>query len=134
MRGCVNIRLALLAAKLLAEENYTSETKKDLAQLLQILKDNNYPLVELADILSIVMMLDYILSDKELIVIYGDFISLSLDVIAYILSGKTYLKIEEKIIFLEYEFYTNICNNSWEFEDTFIEELKKLIMISKNMQ
>lgn len=134
MRGCVNIRLALLLAKLLAEENYTGETKKDLAQLLQILKDNNYPLVELVDILSIVMMLDYILSDKELIVIYGDFISLSLDVIAYILSGKTYLKIEEKIIFLEYEFYTNICNNSWEFEDTFIEELKKLIMISKNMQ
>lgn len=134
MRGCVNIRLALLLAKLLAEENYIGETKKDLAQLLQILKDNNYPLVELVDILSIVMMLDYILSDKELIVIYGDFISLSLDVIAYILSGKTYLKIEEKIIFLEYEFYTNICNNSWEFEDTFIEELKKLIMISKNMQ
>lgn len=134
MRGCVNIRLALLLAKLLAEENYTGETKKDLAQLLQILKDNNYPLVELADILSVVMMLDYILSDKELIEIYGDFISLSLDVIAYILSGKTYLKIEEKIIFLEYEFYTNICHNSLEFEDTFIEELKKLIMISKNMQ
>lgn len=134
MRGCVNIRLALLLVRLLAEENYTGETKKDLAQLLQILKDNNYPLVELADILSVVMMLDYILGDEELIEIYGDFISLSLDVIAYILSGKTYLKIEEKIIFLEYEFYTNICHNSWEFEDRFIEELKKLIMISKNMQ
>ena len=131
MKGCVNITLSLLVARLHKTENYTSETKNLLAQLIQILKEYNYPLIELADILSIVLMLEYILSDDKLIKTHKDFIDSSIDTIEYILSEKTYLKIEERIIFLEYEFYTNICENPKEFEDEFTEELKKLIMNSK---
>ena len=120
-------------AKLLKTENYTSETVKDLDQLIQILKDYNYPLIELADIISIVLMIEYILADEKSTEIYKDFIRLSIDTIGYILADKTYLKIEDKIIFLEYEFYTNICKNPKAFEEGYIKELKKFIVISKNM-
>ena len=61
MNGCVSISdIDLLVDKLIETECYTKENIDDLAELLQILKDYNYPLVELADILSIVLMLEYI--------------------------------------------------------------------------
>ena len=120
-------------AKLSETENYTAETRKDLARLIEILKDCNYPLVELADIISIVLMLEYILSDKKSTEIYGDFIRLSINTIDDILTDKTYMKIEDKIIFLEDEFYGNICKDPKAFEDEFSEELKRHITIFKNM-
>ena len=132
MNGCVSISdIDLLVDKLIETECYTKENIDDLAELLQILKDYNYPLVELADILSIVLMLEYILDDDVLIGIYGDFIDSSVDAIDYILGDKTYLKIEDRIIHLESDFYLNICNEPKVFEERFFGELKKLFMSSK---
>lgn len=119
-------------AKLLETKDYSAETIDDLKCLIQILKDCSYPLIELADIISIVLMIEYILADEKSMEIYKDFIRLSIDTIGYILADKTYIKIEDKIIFLEYEFYTNICKNPKAFEDRYINELKKSIAISKN--
>ena len=132
MNGCVSISdIDLLVDKLIETECYTKENIDDLAELLQILKDYNYPLVELADILSIVLMLEYILDDDVLIGIYEDFIDSSVDAIDYILGDKTYLKIEDRIIHLESDFYLNICNEPKVFEERFFGELKKLFMSSK---
>lgn len=132
MRGCVSIQeIDLLMERLTKTDTYTPENKKDLRILVQILKDYNYPLVELADILSIVLMLEYILDDDVLIGIYGDFIDSSVDAIDYILGDKTYLKIEDRIIHLESDFYLNICNEPKVFEERFFGELKKLFMSSK---
>lgn len=132
MRGCVSIQeIDLLMERLTKTDTYTPENKKDLRILVQILKDYNYPLIELADIISIVIMLEYILSDYKLIEIYNDFIKSSLDVIAYILGDKTYLKIEDRIIFLESDFYQNICANPRFFEERFSSELKKTMKITK---
>ena len=118
--------------RLFKTEYYTAKNRNDLARLIQLLKDYNYPLVELVDIMSIVLMLDYILSDDDLIEIYYDFINSSLDVIDYILSDNTYLKIEDKIIFLEDDFYRNICRNPIQFEAKFLKKLKELISFSNN--
>lgn len=134
MSGCVSIQeIDFLIDKLTKTDTYMPENKKDLRILIQILKDYNYPLIELADIISIVIMLEYILSDYKLIEIYRDFIKSSLDVIAYILGDKTYLKIEDRIIRLESDFYQNICENPKFFEEIFYSELKKTMKIENNL-
>lgn len=65
--------------------------------------------VELADILSVKIMLDYILSDD-------DFIKSSFLLIGEILGDKTYLRIDEKLIALEDTFYTRIAFDKRHFK------------------
>ena len=99
-----------------------------LDNLLSELKSLNYPKVELVDIISISIILNYLLSDYKLIKMYSQLIKNSFEVIGDILSDALYVKIEPKIISIENEFYTNICPDRRQFEHKLTEEIRDLII------
>ena len=99
-----------------------------LDNLLSELKILNYPKVELVDIISISIILNYLLSDYKLIKMYSQLIKNSFEVIGDILSDALYVKIEPKIIAIENEFYTNICPDRRQFEHKLTEEIRELII------
>lgn len=99
-----------------------------LKKLIGELKSYGYPNVELADIISICIILDYLLSDSCLIKSYGNYIRNALFVINDILGDGLYVKIEPKIISIENEFYKNIAPCEKQYSDRFTEEIKKLII------
>ena len=96
--------------------------------LVGLLKSYGYPVIELADIISIKIMLDYILSSPCLIRLHESFIRESVLVINDILSDKLYVKVEPDIIRLEYEFRKNICIDTGQYDDRLIEEIRDLIL------
>ena len=99
-----------------------------LYRLVDELKKLNYPKVELVDIISIRIILDYLLGDDELIKIYTPFIKRGIFLISDILGDGLYVKIEPKIIAFEYEFYQNICPDRRQFENRLSEEIRDLLL------
>lgn len=104
------------------------QSKILLAKLVDILKELKYPNVELVDIISIRLMLDYLLSDEESIKKYEAMIKKAFHILSDILSDKLYIKIEPEIILLEDDFYKNVCLDERQFENRLIEELKSLLL------
>ena len=98
-------------------------SKVILEKLVYYLRIYNYPLVELVDIISIQVMIDYILSSPILFKIHKEFIKDSISVIADILGDELYVKTEAKIIFLEYEFKNNICIEQKQINDKISEKI-----------
>ena len=99
-----------------------------LKNLLSELKGLKYPKVELVDIISISIILNYLLSDDKLIKMYSPLIKNSFEVIGEILSDALYVKIEPKIIAIENDFYTNICPDRRQFEHKLTKEIRDLII------
>ena len=99
-----------------------------LYRLVDELKILNYPKVELVDIISIRIILDYLLCDDKLIKMYTPLIKKGFLLISDILGDGLYVKIEPKIIAFEYEFYTNICPNRRQFENRLAEEIRNLLL------
>ena len=99
-----------------------------LDKLIVELKYHNYPNIELADIISIWIILDYILSDDALIKSYRDYIRKALLIINDILGDGLYVKIEPRIVSVEQEFYQNIAPTQKQFDDKLTEEIRKLII------
>jgi len=99
-----------------------------LYRLVDELKILNYPKVELVDIISIRIILDYLLCDDKLIKMYTPLIKKGFLLISDILGDGLYVKIEPKIIAFEYEFYTNICPNRRQFENRLSEEIRDLLL------
>ena len=112
----------------LLSSNPSPDLKITLRLLVNELKKLNYPKVELVDIISIRIILDYILSDVHLIRIYAPLIKRGFLLISDILGDGLYVKIEPKIIAFEYEFYTNICPNRRQFENRLAEEIRNLLL------
>lgn len=104
------------------------QSKILLANLVDMLKELKYPNVELVDIISIRLMLDYFLSDEESIKKYEAMIKKAFHILSDILSDKLYVKIEPEIIILEDDFYKNVCLDERQFENRLIEELKSLLL------
>ena len=129
MTGWIEVhdyRLSLLITDLMYSKP-SPELKDDLNRLVAALKELDYPAVELVDIISIKIMLEYILKSSELIVQYGDFIRDSIYLISDILGDGLYIKLEPRIIFLEDYFYRNICIDRLHFENILLDEIKQLI-------
>lgn len=102
-------------------------SKVILKKLVCYLRVYGYPLVELADIISIEIMVDYILSNPLLFKIHCDFIKDSISVIADILGDELYVKTEAKIIALEDEFRKCICINPKQIDDAITERINELL-------
>lgn len=104
---------------LLLNSKPSPQLKTALADLVDELKMLNYPRVELADIISIRIILDYLLSDIQLIKMYCPLIKNGFLLISEILGDGLYVKIEPKIISFEEEFYSGICPDKRQFENMF---------------
>ncbi len=102
-------------------------SKVILEKLVCYLRVYGYPLVELADIISIQIMINYILSNPLLSKIHMDFINNSISVIADILGDELYVKTEAKIIVLEEEFRKSICINPKQIDDGITERINELL-------
>ncbi|MBR0271168.1 MAG: hypothetical protein IJQ68_04145 [Methanobrevibacter sp.] len=126
MKGCVRI-IDLYLSKLLILKP-SPYFKVLLDKLIKELKCYGYPAVELADIISICIILDYLLSDENLTKTYRHYIRKALFVINEILGDGLYIKIEPKIISIEQEFYKNIAPCEKQFSDRLSEEIRKLII------
>ena len=111
----------------LLSSNPSPDLKITLRLLVNELKKLNYPKVELVDIISIRIILDYLLCDDKLIKMYTPLIKKGFLLISDILGDGLYVKIEPKIIAFEYEFYTNICPNRRQFENRLAEEIRNLL-------
>ena len=96
--------------------------------LVSELKRHNYPIIELVDIISIQIMLDYILSDEVLTKSNSDFIERSVGLVEEILGDSVYLKIDLKLISLEDEFYRIICIDRRQYENRIFEEIKQILV------
>ena len=84
--------------------------------------------MELADILSIGIAINYILSDRELIKMYKPLIKYAYQTISDILGDALYHYIEVKVIAIEEEFYTNICPDKRRFQNMLLEEMRDLFI------
>lgn len=104
------------------------ELKTTLHKLITELKHYGYPDIELVDIISIRIMLDYILSNPGLIRPYEDFIKKATFLIADILGDELYVKIEPEIISLEDDFKRNIQVSQKQIDDKLSEEIRDLII------
>lgn len=99
-----------------------------LSRLIDELKELKFPKVELADILSIGIAINYILSDRELIKMYTPLIKYAYQTISDILGDALYHYIEAKVIAIEGEFYTNICPDKRRFQNMLLEEMRDLFI------
>ena len=99
-----------------------------LAELIAELKALKFPKVELVDIISIGIIIDYLLSDVDLIKMYSALIKDGCHVISDILGDELYHKIEPKVIAVEDEFYKNICPDRRQFQNRLSEEIRNLLM------
>ncbi len=106
----------------------TPNLRKTLEKLVCMLKFYGYPIIELVDIISIEIMLDYVLSSPILIKSHGQFIKESVSVIDEILGDRLYVKVEPRIIRLEEEFAKNICIASKQYDDRLYEKVRDLIL------
>ena len=106
----------------------TPELRIILEKMVFMLKFYGYPGIELADIISIEIMLDHILSSPKLTKSHKDFIKESVSVINDILGDKLYVKVEPRIIMLEDDFRKNICISSKQFDDLLSEKLRDMIL------
>lgn len=106
----------------------TPELRIILEKLVFMLRFYGYPSIELADIISIEIMLDHILSSPRLIRLHRPFIKESISVINEILGDKLYVKVEPRIIMLEDEFRKNICISSKQYDDMLCEKVRDLIL------
>ena len=106
----------------------TPELRIILEKLVFMLRVYGYPSIELADIISIEIMLDHILSSPKLTKLHKDFIKESVSVINDILGDKLYVKVEPRIIMLEDEFRKNICISSKQYDDMLCEKVRDLIL------
>ncbi|WP_296880858.1 hypothetical protein [uncultured Methanobrevibacter sp.] len=104
------------------------ELKTTLHKLITELKHYGYPDIELVDIISIRIMLDYILSNPGLIRPHEAFIKKATLSIADILGDELYVKIEPEIITLEDDFRRNIQVYQKQIDDKLSEELRDLII------
>lgn len=104
------------------------QSKIILAELVNMLKELMYPNVELVDVISISIMLDYLLSDEELIKMHEGMIKKGFHILNDILSDRLYVKIEPEIIVMEDDFYKNVCLDERQYEKRLIEELKGLLL------
>lgn len=73
-------------------------------------------------------MLDYILSNPDLIRPYEDFIKKATLLIADILGDELYVKVEPEIISLEDDFKRNIQVSQKQIDDKLSEEIRDLII------
>ena len=107
-----------------------------LQKLIQELKYYNYPNIELVDIISIRIMIDYIISNPTLINSHQDFVKRSVIMISDILGDELYVKIEPKLISLEDEFRKTIALSQKQINDKLTEEVKILMgeSLEKNHQ
>lgn len=126
MKGCVRI-IDFYLSQLLAL-NPSPYFRVLLEKLIVELKYFGYPNIELADILSIWIILDYILKDERLIKSYDGYIRKAISVIDEILGDGLYVKIEPRIVSVEQEFYQNIAPSQKQFDDRLTEEIRKLII------
>ena len=126
MKGCV--RIIDFYLKQLLTLRPSPYFRVLLEKLIVELKYFGYPNIELADILSIWIILDYILSDERLIKSYEGYIRKALVVIDDILGDGLYVKIEPRIVSVEQEFYRNIAPSQKQFDDRLTEEIRKLII------
>ena len=106
----------------------SSDLRMPLERLVFLLKSWGYPAVELADIISIQIMLDYVLSSERLIKSYPEFIEESLSVIDDILGDRLYVKVEPRIISLEVEFTKNIALSPKRYDDMLTEKVRDLLL------
>ena len=106
----------------------TPDLKIILEKLISMLRFYGYPVIELADIIAIEIMLDYILSSPTLIKSHKGFIKESVSVINDILGDMLYVKVEPEIIMLEVEFRKNICISSKRCDDMLSEKVRDLIL------
>ena len=111
----------------LSNSRPSPQIKTILENLIKELKHYNYPSIELVDIISIRIMLDYILSDTRLICAHKDFIKSAIVLIGDILGDGLYVKIEPKLIGLEDDFRKNIAISQKQIDDKLSEEIKVLI-------
>lgn len=93
-----------------------------------MLKELKYPNLELVDIISISIMLDYLLANEELIKMHEGMIKKGFHILNDILSDRLYVKIEPEIIVMEDDFYKNVCLDERQYEKRLIEELKGLLL------
>ena len=126
MKGCVRI-IDFYLSQLLTL-NPSPYFRVLLEKLIVELKYFGYPNIELADILSIWIILDYILKDERLIKSYDRYIRKAISVIDDILGDGLYVKIEPRIVSVEQEFYQNIAPSQKQFDDRLTEEIRKLII------
>lgn len=126
MKGCVRI-IDFYLSQLLTL-NPSPYFRVLLEKLIVELKYFGYPNIELADILSIWIILDYILKDERLIKSYDGYIRKAISVIDEILGDGLYVKIEPRIVSVEQEFYLNIAPSQKQFDDRLTEEIRKLII------
>ena len=111
----------------LSDSRPSPQIKTVLEKLIEQLKYYGYPNIELVDIISIRIMLDYILSYPQLIYAHKDFIKRSIILIDDILGDGLYVKIEPKLIALEDYFRKNIAISQKQIDDKLTEEIKVLI-------
>ena len=104
------------------------DLKITLNDLIESLKEYDYPMEELVDIISVGIMLDYLLSADERIASYEKFIKKGFEIISDILGDRLYVKIEPELISLEDEFYRNIAPSPKQFDNMLTEEIKKLVI------
>ena len=126
MKGCVRI-IDFYLSQLLTL-NPSPYFRVLLEKLIVELKYFGYPNIELADILSIWIILDYILKDERLIKSYDGYIRKAISVIDEILGDGLSVKIEPRIVSVEQEFYQNIAPSQKQFDDRLTEEIRKLII------
>lgn len=126
MKGCVRIIDFYLSQLLTLDPSPYFRVL--LEKLIVELKYFGYPNIELADILSIWIILDYILKDERLIKSYDGYIRKAISVIDEILGDGLYVKIEPRIVSVEQEFYQNIAPSQKQFDDRLTEEIRKLII------
>ena len=106
----------------------SKDLKVTLNDLIESLKDYDYPMEELVDIISVGIMLDYLLSADERIASHEKFIKKGFEIISDILGDRLYVKIEPELISLEDEFYRNIAPSPKQFDNMLTEEIKKLVI------
>ena len=94
-----------------------------LAGLIAELKELKFPKDELVDVLSISIIINYLLSDSQLIKMYSLLIKDAYQTISDILGDQLYHKIEAKVIAIEEEFYKNICPDKRQFQNKLSEEI-----------
>ncbi|WP_407381607.1 hypothetical protein [Methanobrevibacter sp.] len=126
MKGCVRI-IDFYISQLLRLEP-SPYFKVLLDKLVGELKYLKYPNIELVDIISIKIILDFILSDDSLTRIHRDYIKEAVFLISDILGDGLYVKIEPRIITIEREFYKNIAPSEKQFEDRLAEEIRRLLI------
>lgn len=102
-----------------------------LATLIAELKELKFPKEELVDILSISIIINYLLSDAQLIKMYSPLIKDAYQTISDILGDALYHKIEPKVIAVEDEFYRNICPDKRQFQNKLSEEIRELLINEK---